>query len=156
VSPQTRGIGSGESRSPNCGGSISRLGGGFACTAASDDEWDRIVDHTVDFLADQARLGRVVSYSDLNSGLGRRGHVPFDSATESDRNGIGAVLGDATQRTLGDSKTMLSAIVAYLDRNDAGPGFYKLAVDLGLLSNTATADDKLASWSAQVRAVHER
>jgi hypothetical protein len=78
----------------------------------SDDEWDRIVDDAVDFLADQARLGRVVSYSDLNSALARRGHVPFDFAIESVRNAVGAILGDATQRTLGESKTMLSAIDA--------------------------------------------
>lgn len=51
---------------------------------------------------------------------------------------------------------MLSAIVVYIDRNNAGPGFYKLAIDLGLLPNTATTDDKLAFWSTQVRAVHER
>lgn len=122
----------------------------------SDDEWDRIVDDAIDFLTGRARLGRVVSYSDLNSALARRGHVPFDFENEADRAAVGAVLGDATLRTLGDPKTMLSAIVVYIDRNDAGPGFYKLAIDLGLLPNTATADDMLAFWSAQVRAVHER
>lgn len=122
----------------------------------SDDEWDSIIEHTIEFLTDQARLGRVVTYSDLNSALARRGHVPFDFVAESDRKAIGEVLGAATQRTVGDSKTMLSAIVVYLDRNDAGSGFYKLAVDLGLLPNTASADDKLAFWSKQVRAVHER
>ncbi|OBA74855.1 hypothetical protein A5633_20270 [Mycolicibacterium elephantis] len=88
--------------------------------------------------------------------MARRGHVPFDFGTESDRKAIGEVLGAATQRTVGDSKTMLSAIVVYLDRNDAGSGFYKLAVDLGLLPNTASADDRMAFWSKQVRAVHER
>lgn len=51
---------------------------------------------------------------------------------------------------------MLSAIVVYIDRNGAGPNFDRLAVHLGLLPNTATADDKLGFWSAQVRAVHER
>lgn len=50
---------------------------------------------------------------------------------------------------------MLSAIVAYLDRNDAGPGFYALATDLGLLPNTATAEDKEAFWAGQVGKVHQ-
>lgn len=50
---------------------------------------------------------------------------------------------------------MLLAIVAYTDGNDAGPGFYSLAAQLGLLPNTATADDKLVFWSGQVAKVHE-
>jgi hypothetical protein len=42
-----------------------------------------------------------------------------------------------------------------LDRNDAGPGFYALATDLGLLPNTATAEDKEAFWAGQVGKVHQ-
>ncbi|ANI38109.1 hypothetical protein [Mycolicibacterium vaccae] len=79
-------------------------------------------DDTVAILADQARLKRIVSYSDLNSGLARRGHVAFNFDLESDRAALGHILGDAVQQTIGDSKVMLSAIVAYLNRNDAGPG----------------------------------
>ncbi|WP_204354847.1 hypothetical protein [Mycolicibacterium llatzerense] len=122
----------------------------------SDDEWDQIVADTVDFLQGQARLRRIVSYSELNSALARRGHVPFDFANDSDRDAVGAILGDVVRYTIADSKMMLSAIVAYIDRNDAGPGFYKLAVLLGLLPNTATADDKLEFWTAQVARVHDR
>lgn len=122
----------------------------------SDDEWDQIVADTVEFLQDQARLRRIVSYSEVNSALARRGHVPFDFATERDREAVGAILGDVSRRTVADSNVMLSAIVAYIDRNDAGPGFYKLAMVLGLLANTATADDKLAFWTAQVARVHDR
>jgi len=121
----------------------------------SDDEWDRIVDDAAAFLISQAKLRRTVTYSDLNSALTRRGHLPFDFGTESDRAAVGAVLGDAVQRTIGDSGVMLSAIVVYIDRNDAGTGFYKLATQLGLLPNTADADDKLAFWARQVAAVHE-
>lgn len=122
----------------------------------SDDEWDSIVEDAVAFLVDQARLKRIVSYSDLNSALARRGHTPFNFDIESDRTAIGYLLGDATRHTVGDTKTMLSAIVVYLNRNDAGPGFYKLAVELGLLPNTATPEDKLQFWSAQVGKVHEK
>ncbi|BBX88387.1 hypothetical protein MBOE_00360 [Mycolicibacterium boenickei] len=122
----------------------------------SDDEWDAMVDDAITFLCDQARLRRIVSYSELNSALARRGHNPFDFAIESDRNAVGAILGHAVHRTIGETKLMLSAIVAYLDRNDAGPGFYRLAIQLGLLPNTASSDDKLIFWSAQVDAVHNR
>jgi hypothetical protein len=108
------------------------------------------------FLVDQAGLKRIVSYSELNSALGRRGHVPFNFDVESDRTAVGYLLGDVVRQTIGESKTMLSAIVAYLNRNDAGPGFYKLATELGLLPNRATAEDKLEFWSIQVGKVHER
>jgi hypothetical protein len=121
----------------------------------SDDEWDAIVDETIAILQEQARLRRITSYSDLNSALARRGHRPFDFAIQSDRTAMGAVLGDVVHRTIGNTGVMLSAIVAYIDRNDAGPGFYSLAVQLRLLPNTATADDKLVFWSGQVAKVHD-
>lgn len=122
----------------------------------SDDDWDRMVDDAVSFLLEQAQSKQITTYSDLNSALAQAGHVPFDFSLERDRAAVGAVLGDAVGRTLGDPKVMLSAIVSYIGQNDPGPGFYKLAVELGLLANTATADDKLAFWSKQVNAVHDR
>lgn len=122
----------------------------------SDDEWESMVDDTVAILAGQARLKRIGSYSDLNTGLARRGHVAFNFDLESDRAAVGHLLSDAVRQTIGDSKVMLSAIVAYLNRNDAGPGFYKFAAELGLLPNTATSEDKLEFWSVQVAKVHER
>lgn len=122
----------------------------------SDDTWDRIVDDAVSFLTEQARVKRTVSYSELNSALARAGHVPFDFGLERDRAAAGVVLGDAVRRTIGDSGAMLSAIVSYIGQNDPGPGFYKFATELGLLPNTATADDKLVFWSRQVNAVREQ
>lgn len=121
----------------------------------SDDEWDAIVADTQAFLEDQARLRRVTSYTDVNIALAAAGHKPFDFSTQRDRNAVGAVLGDVVNRTIGDTGVMLSAIVAYIDRNDAGPGFYNLAVQLGVLPNTATQDDKLVFWSSQVGKVHD-
>src|SRR5262245_4085660 len=120
----------------------------------SDDEWDAMVTSTEAFLKDQARARRITSYSEVNSALAGAGHRPFDFSITSHRNAVGAVLGDVVKRTIGDTGVMLSAIVAYIDRNDAGPGFYNLAVQLGLLSNVATADDKLMFWSSQVGKIH--
>ena len=122
----------------------------------SDDEWDRMVDDAISFLTEQAQSKRITNYSDLNSALVRAGHVPFDFGLERDRAAVGAVLGGAVQRTIDDSKVMLSAIVSYIGQNDPGPGYYKFATELGLLPNTATADDTLAFWARQVKAVHER
>ena len=121
----------------------------------SDDEWDAIVTTTEAFLEEQARSRRITSYSEVNSALARSGHRPFDFSMPSDRNAVGALLSDVVKRTIGDTGVMLSAIVAYIDRNDAGPGFYSLAVHLGLLSNVATSDDKLMFWSSQVGKVHD-
>ena len=121
----------------------------------SDNEWDAIVVDTQAFLEEQARLRRITSYTEVNTALAAAGHKPFDFSSQSDRNAVGAVLGDTVHRTVGDTGVMLSAIVAYIDRNDAGPGFYNLAVQLGLLPNTATADDKLVFWSSQVGKVHD-
>jgi len=121
----------------------------------SDDEWDAIINDATQFLKDQARLRRVTSYTELNAALGRRGHQMFDFTQENERRAVGAVLANVTERTIGESEAMLSSIVVYIDRNDAGPGFYSLATQLGLLPNTATADDKLAFWSGQVGKVHD-
>jgi hypothetical protein len=121
----------------------------------SDDEWAAVVDEATGFLKEQARLRRVTSYTELNVALGQRGQKMFDFTREIERQAIGAVLSNVTQATIGESGAMLSSIVVYLNRNDAGPGFYSLAVDLGLLPDTATSDGKLAFWSNQVGKVHD-
>lgn len=50
---------------------------------------------------------------------------------------------------------MISSIVIYLNVNDAGPGFYKLATELGLLTPRASGVRKEAFWANQVKQVHE-
>ena len=64
------------------------------------------------------------------------------------------VVDSAWQET--DQKLMLSALVIYIDANDAGPGFYSLAADLGLLSRQATRSEREAFWTQQVSTIHER
>src|SRR5258708_21899076 len=120
-----------------------------------DDEWNAIVTDTQAFLEDQARLRRVTSYTDVNTALAAAGHKPFDFSTQRDRSAVGSVLGDVVNRTIGGTGVMLSAIVAYIDRNDAGPGFFSLAVQLGDLPSTATQDAKLLFRSTQVPTLHD-
>ncbi len=53
---------------------------------------------------------------------------------------MGKLLGQVVEQTRDESGGTLSAIVAYIDRNDAGPGFYKLAMHLRVLPPSATAE----------------
>ena len=48
------------------------------------------------------------------------------------------------------SDHILTAPVIYLDENGPGSGFYDLAVELGLLRNGATEDQKLIFWTSKV------
>jgi hypothetical protein len=42
---------------------------------------------------------------------------------------------------------MISALVTYLDANDAGTSFYSFARELGLLSRNTPAQENLDFWS---------
>lgn len=53
---------------------------------------------------------------------------------------MGKLLGQVVEHTRDESGGTLSPIVAYVDRDDAGPGFYKIAMHLGLLPPSATAE----------------
>lgn len=49
---------------------------------------------------------------------------------------------------------LISVLVQYINANDAGPGFYRLAQRKGLLRLRASRDEKLNFWVSHVRAVH--
>lgn len=135
-------------------GKGSRVGGGR--WGREDLEWNRLVEATTEFLAEQGRLQRTTTYTELNSVLGRRTDAPtFDFDRESERAAMGALLGEVAQNNLQDVGAMLSAIVIYLNENDAGAGFYRYAVELGLLTPRPTADQRLTFWATQVKTVHD-
>ena len=50
---------------------------------------------------------------------------------------------------------MISALVTYLDANDAETGFYSFAQELGLLPRNVSATAKLDFWVGQVSALHQ-
>lgn len=119
-------------------------------------EWDELVEEAIGFLSDQARLARLTTYTELNTVLAQRtGQRPFDFSQDSGRAAVGSLLGSAVDRTLAESGAMLSSIVIYLNANDAGPGFYKLATELGLLTPQASTVQKEAFWTSQVKQVHD-
>lgn len=76
----------------------------------------------------------------------------FDFDMQADRTAMGHLLGLIVQeRNRPVTGLMISALVIYLDGNDAGTGFYKLAQDLGELppgSLSAAVKDKF--WTEQV------
>ncbi|WP_051545793.1 hypothetical protein [Mycobacterium asiaticum] len=93
----------------------------------TEEDWEELLAQATDFLKEQARLGRLTSYSEVNWAIARRSGLPaFDFALERDRDAMGAILGDISQENLTECGAMLSSIVVYIDRNDAGGGFYKL------------------------------
>lgn len=120
-------------------------------------EWEALTEGTVQFLREQAGLGRTTNYTEVNQTLQRRhGARQFDFELDSERAAMGHLLGLATDAEYDRTGLMISSIVLYLNENDAGPGFYKKAQELGLLARGATADEKQRFWLQQVSAVQER
>lgn len=68
---------------------------------------------------------------------------------------MGALLGEVAQEQLVAAGAMLSAIVIYLNDNDAGPGFYRFATQLGLLPAGASSSQRMDFWVGQVQMVHD-
>lgn len=98
-----------------------------------ETDWQALVAATREFLLERARLGKVTSYTELNTVVAGRAHQrPFDFDEASDRAAVGHLLGRVVEEDPDRTSTglMLSALVNYLGRNDAGPGFYVLASDL--------------------------
>ncbi|MEH1012322.1 hypothetical protein V6U90_04240 [Micromonospora sp. CPCC 206060] len=120
-----------------------------------DETWERLTEVSLTFLIERARLGKVTSYTELNTTLERRtGLAAFDFEREIDRRAMGHLLGLVVIRNRPVTGLMISALVHYLDANDAGPGFYTLAKQLRRLPQRATSDEKLSFWINQVNGIH--
>ncbi|MFB7245034.1 hypothetical protein ACFCYX_21545 [Streptomyces populi] len=127
----------------------------------ADSEWDSLVGAGREFLVERAKLGKVTSYTELNVTLARRtGCRAFDFERADERAAMGHLLGLIVERDQADSPSapplMLSALVNYLDANDAGPGFYQLAKELQLLPMSASKDEKFSFWIQQMNRLYER
>jgi hypothetical protein len=68
---------------------------------------------------------------------------------------MGHLLGLIVDLNRPDTGLMISALVNYLDENDAGPGFYSYAQQLGMLRQGATSDEKWEFWAGQVTALYQ-
>lgn len=121
-----------------------------------ESHWQELVDATAEFLAEQARLGRLTSYTEVNTVLHQRtGLRTFDFNQDGERAALGDLLGEIATANLPEVGALISSIVVYLGQNDAGPGFFRLASFLDLLTPNPTADQKLAFWANQVKKTHE-
>jgi hypothetical protein len=121
----------------------------------TDLEWNELTDAVIGFLAERARAGALTTYTAVNNELMlRTGHAPFDFGTDKDRAAMGQLLGTAVELTYAEVGAMVSAIVTYVDGNDPGPGFFRLAEQKGVLRRGATADERDAFWTREVAALH--
>lgn len=121
----------------------------------SDAEWGTLVEAGQRFLEERAGLETTTSYTEMNTVLANRTDLrPFDFDRDDERAAMGYLLGLIVDETYSETGVMLSALVQYLNENDAGPGFFELAQRLGLLGPGANANQKLAFWSRQVADLH--
>ncbi|MFE9398746.1 hypothetical protein [Streptomyces flavidovirens] len=124
-----------------------------------ENEWDQLVEAGLRFLVERARMGKVTTYTELNTVLaGRTKCRGFDFERADERAAMGHLLGLIVERDQESAGTaaplMISALVHYLSANDAGPGFYALAKELGLLPRDASKTAKEVFWISQVNALH--
>ena len=121
-----------------------------------DDDWDQLADAGHAFLIERARLRKTTSYTELNTVIANRTGLPgFDFGQDSERAAMGHLLWLIVERDVHKTNLMLSALVQYLDANDAGTGFYKYAMELGLLPRGAGSQQKEAFWIHQLSAIHD-
>jgi hypothetical protein len=118
--------------------------------------WDELARVGLEFLVERARLGKLTSYTELNATLVRRTGLPgFDFSRADERAAMGHLLYLIVELNRPSTGLMISALVSYLDANDAGSGFYGYPQDLGLLRRNALAMEKLEFWAGQVKTLHE-
>jgi hypothetical protein len=89
-----------------------------------DIAWDEMATAGEAFLIERARLARLTTYTELNATLARRTSLPgFDFDRQDERAAMAHLLGLIVERNRPATGLMISALVTYLDANDAGPGF---------------------------------
>lgn len=121
-----------------------------------EQDWEQLADAGLAFLVERARLGKLTSYTELNATLVRRTGLPgFDFSRADERAAMGHLLYLIVDRNRPATNLMISALVTYLDANDAGTGFYAFAKELGELPHDASAELKLEFWIRQVNALYQ-
>jgi hypothetical protein len=132
-------------------------GAGAMIFGRDESDWDVLAAAGEEFLIERARLGRWTSYTELNAALERRtGLRRFDFESQAERAAMGHLLGlIVRERNRPSTGLMISALVLYIDGNDAGSGFYKLAQELGELPPGALPPAvKEKFWIGQVKALY--
>lgn len=121
----------------------------------SDEEWELLTSVGLEFLVERARLQKTTTYTELDATLRRRtGIRGFDFELDSERAAMGHLLGLIVERNRPTTHLLISALVQYLNANDAGPGFYALAAESGMLQRRSSAMAKQAFWIGQLNALY--
>lgn len=135
---------------------------GNATYGRTELEWQELEQAGWDFLKARAAERRgdaahdpTVSYSDANLELAARtGQPAFNFGQQSDRAAMGFLLGRISRnRSWSMSRLLISALVRYHGEADAGPGFFNLAREVGLIHGSVTDLERLEFWLRHVRQV---
>ena len=135
---------------------------GGAMYGRSEHEWQDLEQAGWAFLKEKAAECRedaahdpTVSYSDANEELAARtGQPAFDFGQQADRAAMGYLLGRISRdRSWPVSRLLTSALVRYQGEADAGPGFFNLAREMGLVRGALSDLERLEFWLRHVRQV---
>ena len=86
-----------------------------------DLAWDELARAGLEFLLERARLEKLTFYTELNATLIRRTGLPgFDFSRADERAAMGHLLYLIVELNRPETRLMISALVSYLDANDAG------------------------------------
>jgi len=135
---------------------------GGAMYGRTEHEWQELERAGWDFLKEKAAERRgdaahdpTVSYSDANEELAARtGQPAFDFGRQAGRAAMGYLLGRISRnRSWPTSRLLTSALVRYQGEADAGPGFFNLAREVGLVHGSLSDLERLEFWLRHVRQV---
>jgi hypothetical protein len=135
---------------------------GSAMYGRTEGEWQELEQAGWDFLKVKAsqRPGDAahdptVSYSDANEELAATtGQPAFDFGQQADRTAMGYLLGRISRNhSWPVSRLLISALVRYHGEADAGPGFFNLAREVGLIHGSLSNLDRLEFWLHHIRQV---
>jgi hypothetical protein len=124
----------------------------------TEDEWQHLEDVGWKFLKERARLPTTISYAEVDAVLVRRAGLspPFDFDHEADRAAMGYLLGRISERSFEASGLLITALVQYLNENDAGKGFFDLAYTKRLIPRPRLPEmERLVFWARHVGQVQE-
>ena len=93
-----------------------------------------------------AENGDVVYYSEITPS------ICLDMRLHKDRRRIGAILDGINRTEHSEGHPLLSAVVISKSRKMPGPGFFKLAIKLGLHFG---GEDDFKFWLKELRRVHD-
>ncbi len=123
-------------------------------------EWSGLVDAGYEILVRLSGKSELIDYSQLSLLLHEAtGYEPFRFSMERDQAAIGALLYDIAERArhdVPDGRMILSAAVLLKGGDLPGEGFFRYAVEIGLMQRTADFEVKFVTWKTQWERCQDR